>query len=532
MKRLELILEADTIDLRRLAEIGGGDPATFYVGTRLDGVDVRGQNLEGMKLTGLDPGKVRKDEETVLPPPPPLPAQVEMLAYIAVSPGPRFVPDRDPWVRYFSSRDQKAFLLAAEDFHGAVVVLASLDEMESAFSVGRQLSMMRMDHACLAIDYSPNQPRRLIQAREAQPFRRVIEVQSALFRTGASGADLRMLLKLLRRSRHWEAILHMAPEPVGHFTRAVIRRQTEPFDAAAAIFDRAAALRLSTRDCLLFAPHKKTWAHAEEEWSLLIRPRHVAGNIDDRAIAALLPSVRSADFLEDYMSNLAEMLSRRGWGEVRTSYTQGDAELTLHLASGDIRLPVIDTASLKDVRSSRKGAAFGNAHFTDVDRIVLSPDVGAGAVVHGVLNQRVLALSGRDLLAGVGAAGTLWSLIGAQFCRMQEEAPASELALYIRLLLASAFKRDTVHHGYADMLHAIMEGHTVSLELRIVHLERTKEDVRAVLVVIDSQRPRNQQPATVVHILIDKEGVAVSDDPLLRANDQRAPDDVGLPRFI
>ena len=54
---VEDVLKADTGDLRQLAVLAGGDPATFYLGTPMDGADLRGQDLRGMLFTGLDPAK-------------------------------------------------------------------------------------------------------------------------------------------------------------------------------------------------------------------------------------------------------------------------------------------------------------------------------------------------------------------------------------------------------------------------------------------------------------------------------------------
>ena len=64
---VEDLLKADTGDLRQLAVLAGGDPATFYLGTPMDGADLRGQDLRGMLFTGLDPRKVRHDAKTIFP---------------------------------------------------------------------------------------------------------------------------------------------------------------------------------------------------------------------------------------------------------------------------------------------------------------------------------------------------------------------------------------------------------------------------------------------------------------------------------
>lgn len=47
---LQRLLAADTSDLRKLAELLGENPETFYISTDLSNVDLRGQDLRGMKL--------------------------------------------------------------------------------------------------------------------------------------------------------------------------------------------------------------------------------------------------------------------------------------------------------------------------------------------------------------------------------------------------------------------------------------------------------------------------------------------------
>ncbi len=66
---LDAVFQADTGDLRKLAEIAGEDPATMYIGTCMDGADLRGQDLRGMRFTHLDLAKVQHDEGTLLAPP-------------------------------------------------------------------------------------------------------------------------------------------------------------------------------------------------------------------------------------------------------------------------------------------------------------------------------------------------------------------------------------------------------------------------------------------------------------------------------
>src|SRR4051812_47428846 len=60
------ILTSDSTDLRDLAQTVGEDPRTFYAGSNLEGVDICGQDLRGMILTGLDTAKIIFDYRTCL----------------------------------------------------------------------------------------------------------------------------------------------------------------------------------------------------------------------------------------------------------------------------------------------------------------------------------------------------------------------------------------------------------------------------------------------------------------------------------
>jgi rod shape-determining protein MreB len=64
LDRIANLLEADTVDLRELARRAGGEPESFYIGTRIDGADLRGQDLVGMAFGPFDPTSVVIDDRT------------------------------------------------------------------------------------------------------------------------------------------------------------------------------------------------------------------------------------------------------------------------------------------------------------------------------------------------------------------------------------------------------------------------------------------------------------------------------------
>jgi hypothetical protein len=60
------ILLATTCDMRELAKISGCNPKTFYLGTKLDGVNICGQDLRDMDFTDLAQAEIFFDVETRL----------------------------------------------------------------------------------------------------------------------------------------------------------------------------------------------------------------------------------------------------------------------------------------------------------------------------------------------------------------------------------------------------------------------------------------------------------------------------------
>jgi tetratricopeptide (TPR) repeat protein len=64
---VETIFQSDTADLRRLAQLAGGDARTFYIGANLSGADLRGQDLSDFDLRGCSLKGALVDAGTRLP---------------------------------------------------------------------------------------------------------------------------------------------------------------------------------------------------------------------------------------------------------------------------------------------------------------------------------------------------------------------------------------------------------------------------------------------------------------------------------
>lgn len=64
LDRVLLLLQADTDNLRELAEIAGGDPRTFYRAINISDVDIKGQNIDGMEFAQSD--RIKKADKAHL----------------------------------------------------------------------------------------------------------------------------------------------------------------------------------------------------------------------------------------------------------------------------------------------------------------------------------------------------------------------------------------------------------------------------------------------------------------------------------
>lgn len=142
----------------------------------------------------------------------------------------------------------------------------------------------------------------------------------------------------------------------------------------------------------------------------------------------------------------------------------------------------------------------------------------------GVAFRQVLALSASDLVRSSSPPSSIWSLIGNQLGRLQDDGNADALLSYLRLLLASAFDRGTVHHSDSDVLAKIAMGDSDAAHHnpRFLFYERSGDTSRALIAFLRFHRDRTPGPVLLLHLLIDDDGVAVSDEPLKRAETPEA----------
>ena len=60
------LLNAETTNLRELAKLANADPRTFYLGANLEGVNISGQDLRGMRFSEAELGRVIANRATKL----------------------------------------------------------------------------------------------------------------------------------------------------------------------------------------------------------------------------------------------------------------------------------------------------------------------------------------------------------------------------------------------------------------------------------------------------------------------------------
>jgi hypothetical protein len=68
LQKVIKLFKSESVNLRDLAKLAGGDPRTFYIGANLDGADLSGQDLRGMTFSNFNVDKVKIDSKTKLDP--------------------------------------------------------------------------------------------------------------------------------------------------------------------------------------------------------------------------------------------------------------------------------------------------------------------------------------------------------------------------------------------------------------------------------------------------------------------------------
>ncbi|QDH72088.1 hypothetical protein [Brevundimonas sp. M20] len=524
---LARLLEAETGDLRALAELAGGDPATFYIGTSLKGVDVRGQDLRGMILPNLDIDHARHDVETRIDEvaeAPPWAFSMFPLVYVSEADLEPASFDRlrslTPYLH--DEKDREAFLSAAEQQNGPIIVLAWEGVSQAARAVAAALKAR--DHPyVMVIMESERSFAGAMERRWTMPVigpvlsvPRVSRVHRSRMRVlPPEGVDALGVLWEL-----WHDRERLFRGEDAFFVRARGIGPDRQVDAAAQVFDRMAIMGVAVSNMSLVAPLHPRRRHGvgiDPVAKRLLRGRTVLEFVPhwsrtpfDIGVFGDLSRLRhtSAAF---YTDTVAASLSRRG---LTISGRRGHT--TLLLNDTPVRLVGDDGRKREPLKSDLAPSL--DMDVTDVHTVVVSERADLTMIV-GQLGYGELWATCRDVMALDTDSPNLWIVVAAQLRRVSRAMGGQPKQAYLAWLLRCAFRRDAIElRDPWPLIKVLNDDHFPDLyELSISYLEPARFGVRARLKVraryFDSPLP---QGGLSLHLTVDPDGITVQEGPFAR----------------
>jgi hypothetical protein len=475
------VLRAETGDLRELAHIGGADPRTLFVGTSLNGVDIRGQDLRGMVLSELDLAKVRHDENTLL------------TASSAASASPEgtwagtdavlFLGDeqiardymrgagrRFDRVDAFWPGTEKSFIDATRQFPGPKLILVS--GANAAAGLRRLSRNLPKTDVIVVAGRTARSPRP--NEDELNDFAELglpviyIPPMSGVrrgpgyypLRVGAGVRDL--LAFLIANWSNAKALAGALGQSA--FLRAKGAAPNAPTDAWAQIFGRAVTAGL------LHAPmHGFAYQLSKREhllWRLLpeLAPetlsRVPSEAFDVAALVGLLPA-GAAQREPEYEHRVANLISDMNWDMLESKH-------------GNLRVRGQDRSVVFETRRPRRPKS---AEVLDVDsgferldaikQIVVSESAEPQLILERLEDFNELFVSVRDLLGFQTSAPEPWLIIAAQLRRFKAAATHQQLTRYMNYILRSAVLRTPPDQPLSRDLRGLLSENDLEQRVRL-----------------------------------------------------------------
>lgn len=434
------ILRADTDDLRELARLGGVDPRTAYIGTRLEGVDLRGQDLRGMLFSDLDLAHVRHDAETLIDPDQlAQPSRLDVGSVFIASP----LMAEDPLVGFLTGYGAKVFhSKQAAEFQASLgprtpgIVLAWAEEVVMTHSPLDQLERWGRQLIHVVVGRHPAGLRE--QWHKSWPSATVVfcanSQRSGMTLGVRSKTDVRSLCSLLLG--HWDELRHRISGS-SVFLRAKGLAPAPWLDASAQVFEQVWRMGLQYNS-LFLAGHFDRWDSAEMEGvRTLLRPE---------------PLVELSPFRNELCAFVDADTSLRG---LKESVDYSEAAIAAAQAAHGL---VGEPLTVRDARGGRM--ALGRAgvgrrprkpasldprqlqkfDFAEISAVVLTDRADAAYVAERLVLAHELWITPRDLLGGGAARGmTIWTLVAAQLRRFYGSSGHGYQAL-LRLVVQAAMR--------------------------------------------------------------------------------------------
>lgn len=524
---LARLLEAETGDLRILAELAGGDPATFYIGTSLKGVDVRGQDLRGMILPDIDLDHTRYDLETQIDEiaqDPPWAFSLFPLIYVSEEYLDPASLDR---LRSFTPElhgegDRESFLRAAEQQNGPIIILAWEEVSQAARGAAAALKARDRPYVIVVLE-SEKSFAGAMERRWTMPVigpvlsvPRVSRVHRSRMRVVTpEGIDALGVLWDL-----WYIREQLFRGEDAFFMRARGMGPDRQVDAAAQVFDRMAVMGIAPRSMSLVAPLRPGRRHGvdiDPVAKRLLRGKtvsefrpHWSRTSFDLGAFGDLSRLRGIDSTF-YADTVAASLRRRGL------VVSGRREPTM-LVLNNTPIRIIEDDGRRREALQLERAPRPDMDVTEVHTVILSERADLKMIV-GQLSAGELWATSRDLMALDADSPNLWIVVAAQLRRVSRAMDGQPKQAYLAWLMRCAFRRDAIElRNPWPLIEALNDDHFPGrYELSISYLEPSRFGVRARLSVrsryIESPLPPG---GLSYHLTIDPDGVGIQEGPFVR----------------
>lgn len=515
------ILQAETGDLRVLAELAGGDPRTFYIGTSLSGADVRGQDLRGMILPGLDLDHLQHDAKTLKDeaaesPPDVLSVQIPLI-YLSEREVDRTSLDRliamTPIVLEEARRD--AFLVAADLHPGPILILAWNEISTSARYAAEELTARGRAYVLVVVEshHSLGNARdRREGLGELGPVLSVPPV-STVYRTRLAVVTPETLDAVGVLAELWGDRDRLFKGGDAFFLRARGVGPSRQLDAAAQMLDRLAALRLAPQDMSVVAPfsRRRLGVDIDPIAKRLLRGTSVSGfsltwsrSPFDLGVFGDPTRMRS-DTSQAYFDTVLAGLQRRGVIVKRAkdggSISLRDVQVEVRRDDGRVR-----GTFHPDLEGPRA------INIVAIDKLVISESADLTVIVQEAERGALWATS-RDMMALDFDSPNLWMVVAAQLRRVSRAMGGKPKQLYLEMLIWTAIRMKALDAEFGPELEAALNSpdfsETHSLSLTYLDVQRSGTTGR---LKIRPLRLETSLPGELsLFLTIDPDGVELAD---------------------
>ncbi len=501
------ILSAETGDLRELAKLAGEDPRTLYIGTSIDGIDIRGQDLRGMIFTTIASDKPLIDKSTKIdyteltpdvssddePP-----ASERIYASVLISDAEDVFYLEDEYIRdgikFFSMARFDDFLEFSK-FPGPSFVLFRLDRrfnlripphiLGLAVRSSGRPSLSRDETFSLE---SYRAPVVVLQRPPNGSYRRSIvgDVLDAARVIGINYADI----------RHY-----LTSEDVLLYARAGRYGSSSPIDAIVQIYLKLRRLGVSDRRGTLILRHPRNGL-TETFISMLfpdfdvLEPTHLGGralpDVSTVAFSRLSDlATTTRNNTSDYRHVLESILEINGW----TIEDQVRNQFDIVAQYRGLRHTIhIDTETTGPTLYPSRRFGYAVPQIENLNNFRISEQFNYTRTLEFILDRGELLISIRDIAEFYPETGTVWNLIAIQLQRLRGGSPSQARTEYLAFLLRAASFRDG-HHPEID---EIVERPDVADQVSIVLVSARYENGVGIYSARIEPNKRNRSPAREV----------------------------------